>query len=576
MNNPNAVSGFDKVCDTFGEQGIEVEHFLNENREVKMIEDGYLAFLKNAPHEPICPLYLTSELKLLDISNVYFSAERIHYQQDFQKYDLIKKRILEVKNKIASKKYISINEDSVGSISFYPLLHVHNLESQLINLENIQDNESIDKKTNLTFVTLNVDNLFYKNLEQQLKILYRDLHLNHLSVELDNIYFFKKIFVSKSHPVINLKSKQYILNNFYNRLLLNMKESGDENRACREKVIFVKTKDLRNGTNHDNRCYKMDQVDSVLQKYEIRNLSKVDLDLKDIYVMKCEFGIFSWGSNMYYNSNILNFASGKKFIIFVTSGYEAEDQKKADKAIWSSDNTHMYLDNIYRGNFVRFVYRAKDDELTNDLLDSVMKEFQKNYRFEKLYTLLAEVKQKFSYQFLSKCPYYQKYESGFRINLFWKHIGYEIIEYINNISGFDVDSFMDKNEYNSEIHIQNTAHHLFMFKMIHQYKDFPQHLVDLSFYVPSDFDTAFYSSANPDCSFMDAKQLCLHYFMHGYQEKRVCKINVPPDFDVGTYKSLNKDLQSLSDFRATCHYMIFGIRESRKYKLDDNQNTDDP
>lgn len=99
MDTPKALNIFDQVCASFLKEGIELEHFLNEKRKVKMIENGYLAFLKKYDHqEPICPLYLTNDLKLLDISNLYFPAERIHYQQYFQKYDLIKKRILEVKD----------------------------------------------------------------------------------------------------------------------------------------------------------------------------------------------------------------------------------------------------------------------------------------------------------------------------------------------------------------------------------------------------------------------------------------------------------------------------------------------
>lgn len=536
--------------------GIKFENYLDRPGEIFELQDVYISYYEDNMW------IFTKDLKVLDISNKYFSIPKFIFLGNRKYYENLISHIKILKDQIMQKNYIELETPSNINVSCQYNLPIHNMEDIITCVENSLDYKINNKEVNLQHVSFRTDNFYGMEFLKRNELFYSDVGLKFKLLEMGNIYKFNKCFVSKRHHnlIYNL-DKQKSFTNFLNRMIRYYQNEYAYGKEIQSSIFLVKVSDVKNGTNFDNRCVSMDNIDLVLKEYNITNLNKI-IDLQEIeyHVINCEFAILSWGSNMYINMKLYNYGCGKKFIVLITSGYLNEfnrfkdglynivpfanlignplrysvlNRKKIINDIndinilkKSSDNKYIFYDNEYCGNFVRYVYQENSNHYTNDLMQTILSDYEKNFPFNEIADKVKKII-KNQYNFLTDAPEYNKYVQKIRIVLLWEKIGYSFINCYPGIENMNLDDI-----YNNKISTKNII------------KNFEPH-------------TLFVSAVIQSCD------LCDQYYIDLYNWERV----LPCDFNINKYRDINSvETIHLSDKEIIIHFFKYAIPENRKYK----------
>jgi hypothetical protein len=489
-----------KIINDYQHHGINIEFFQDKPQEIFYLKDVYLGFFGEKP------LFLTRDLKLVDISNHNFSVAKFHWLE-FYNYPAVRDRIKSMLANIHQGNYEIIQKKAMSLLAHQPFFPIHNMEDKINSLENyihyiINDRnkeKNKDKETRqvlgdkleseseselLHLLALETENIFYNDFLKEIRDVYHDFPFFLQTIDMKKIYKISELYINKLYHdfIWNTKSANIFIK-YLNRKIKH-------NNVFRENVfvdrikqsICVKMNNKFNGSNYDDRCLHFDIVhtdsqnscsdvdyvkpNNIVQEFpqdKVENERKIFFKeagfeflnesptyMKDFIVMNSDLVVLTYGSNMYVNLKLLNFYAGKKFIVLCCSGYNSETNPRYPIVKRTRNAFYSFVDDIFHGNFVRFVFEF-NNRLNQISFSNIIADFNETFAYNQIFNNLKKIKNTYSFDFLDNLAEYKEYEKELRINIFWNKLGYQYIEIFNKLD------FIDMNEFFTSLIQQNTT-----------------------------------------------------------------------------------------------------------------------
>ena len=471
---------WDKIKNDLNKHNIRITNFAERPEEIFKFEDVYL-FFWTTKNNSIRPLFFTSDLQLIDISNHDYSASKYIFVH-FYKFKIAREKMKNMLTKIKNGEYETINKNTMSFLSHAPFLTLHNIEDKINIMENCIKYNQFNKDEPFSFLVLKTENNFYKSFLSEITNVYHEYNFIYEYVDPNKVYRISKVYIHKLYHdyiynnfseknFINYLNRKKIYNNTLHKILF-------ENVS--QKVISIKLTNKNNGTNQVNRvidynftfdpqkshfCNDSSSLDLIapgagspqtpdknliqcdaktfFEKFGICYLNDHPIIIKDYMIMNSELSILSYGSNSFINMKMLNYFSGNKFIVLCTSGYNVEIDRNIPFSDRKVFNLYTFFDNVVDGNFVRYIINF-EDRLDQNMFQNILTEFENNFAFKEIHYMLKNLKKRFKYCFLDNLPQYKYYLNDYRVNIFWNRIGYSLIEIFHSCEWINLDKIFDK------------------------------------------------------------------------------------------------------------------------------------
>lgn len=330
-----------KILADYSNNGIELEKLTEKNGDIFYLQNVYLVFIHTYP------LFLTSDLKLIDISNHNFSFNKAPFMQVFR-YDLAMNCILNAIKNIKANNFEYVSEKCLSILAHQPFFPIHNMEDKLnaieIFIKNYLKTAPAEKKNDAKLIhllALNTQDSYYNDFLTDIENVYRDFPFVIKKMNAAKVYKISEFYIAKIYHnfIYNTFSEDTFIHYLNRKKIYNKSVETANNIDQSSGSVCVKIDSMKNGTKGYNRCVHFDfESETIQNKGDINNLNTccphtffgrynfiylndMPTHIKDYMIMNSNLCVLSYGSNFYVNMKLLNYHSGKMFIVFCSSAY---------------------------------------------------------------------------------------------------------------------------------------------------------------------------------------------------------------------------------------------------------------